>query len=450
MMSEAQGIAAEQNGHLARRRLHALLLRRIGGAALLIAAALAVLVYAIEQRRLGAVAMDLAVQRAAQFVAAQGDALADPDALRSSELQARLDRFTAGRLPQRDGRIVAARIYAADGSELAHYAYRDYPQTAAVAAFLSRHAAAAGDGTESGVAVGIAGQRHYFVQIPLRTDAGTVLGSVAAVYAPSTLYLAELRARQWRAVAAAIGIVLATTALLYPVILRLLRRVVRLSDELLDANLEMLSVVGSAIAKRDADTDAHNYRVTIYSVRLAEAIGVDIKGIQSLIKGAFLHDVGKIGIPDHILLKPGKLDESEFAEMQKHVQHGLDIVRRAAWLTDAESVVGCHHEKYDGAGYGNGLKAEDIPLNARIFAIADVFDALTSRRPYKEPLSFAAAMEILEKGRDSHFDPRLLDTFAGLAGMLHKTFANRADDYARQVLRDIVIRYFKQDLATLL
>ena len=230
----------------------------------------------------------------------------------------------------------------------------------------------------------------------------------------------------------------------------LLRRVVRLSEELLDANLEMLSVVGSAIAKRDADTDAHNYRVTIYSVRLAEAVGVGSKAMQSLIKGAFLHDVGKIGIPDHILLKPGNLDDSEFAEMQKHVAHGLDIVRRAAWLADAEEVVGCHHEKFDGGGYGSGLHAEDIPLNARIFAIADAFDALTSRRPYKEPLAFAAAMDILEKGRGTHFDPRLLDVFAAIARPLHDGFANRDDDHPREVLRGIVIRYFKQDMDALL
>jgi len=226
--------------------------------------------------------------------------------------------------------------------------------------------------------------------------------------------------------------------------------VTTLSDDLLDANLEMLSVVGSAIAKRDADTDAHNYRVTIYSVRLAEAVGLDTKTMQALIKGAFLHDVGKIGIPDHILLKPGKLDESEFAEMQKHVAHGLDIVRRAAWLTDAEAVVGCHHEKYDGGGYGNGLQAEAIPLIARIFAIADVFDALTSHRPYKEPLSFETTMDILEKSRGTHLDPRLLDAFAAIARPLHEVFSNHDDDHPRQIVRDIVIRYFKQDLATLL
>jgi HD-GYP domain-containing protein (c-di-GMP phosphodiesterase class II) len=229
-----------------------------------------------------------------------------------------------------------------------------------------------------------------------------------------------------------------------------MRRVTALSASLLDANLEMLSVLGSAIAKRDADTDAHNYRVTIYSVRLAEAAGLDVKTIQTLIKGAFLHDVGKIGIPDHILLKPGKLDEAEYAQMKQHVAHGLDIVRRAAWLADAEAVVGGHHEKFDGGGYDGKLKTDAIPIVARIFAIADVFDALTSHRPYKDALSFEASMEIVERDRGTHFDPQLLDAFAGIARPLHEALTRHDDDYAHQELQRIVTRYFRQDIETLL
>jgi len=182
----------------------------------------------------------------------------------------------------------------------------------------------------------------------------------------------------------------------------------------------------------------------------AEAAGLDRRTVQALIKGAFLHDVGKIGIPDHILLKPGKLNDEEYAEMKRHVTHGLDIVRRAAWLADAEAVVGHHHEKYDGSGYDARLKSDAIPVVARIFAIADVFDALTSRRPYKEPLAFDAAMEILERGRGAHFDPRLLDAFAGIARPLHDLLANRDDAYPRQEAQRIVARYFKQDLEALL
>lgn len=185
-------------------------------------------------------------------------------------------------------------------------------------------------------------------------------------------------------------------------------------------------------------------------MRLAEAIGLDAHTIRALIKGAFLHDVGKIGIQDHILLKPGRLTPEEFEEMKTHVGHGLDIVGRAAWLADATAVVGGHHEKVAGTGYPNGLAGDAIPVTARIFAIADVFDALTSRRPYKEPLGFDEAMNILDQGRDSHFDGRLLDAFAQIAPALYAQFANTGDDSAHEALRQITDRYFLQDVGMLL
>jgi len=436
----------DEDNRRARGLLHKLLIRRIAGVAVVVAAALAALVYFLEQGRLRQVAVDLAVQRAAQFTAVAGDALP----VRGGEVQARLDRFVSGRLPRREGGIVAATIYDTEGSAVARFVSPEYTHRAAAATFLAEHQPA-GEGAEpTGNPVDIAGVRHFFVRLPMRAAAGRAIGRLTAVFAPSALYLAELRNRVWRTVGAAIAVVLITAAILYPVIVRLMRRVVELSANLLDANLEMLSVLGSAIAKRDGDTDAHNYRVTIYSVRLAEAVGLDTRNIQALIKGAFLHDVGKIGIADHILLKPGKLNDEEYAEMKKHVAHGIDIVRRAAWLADAEKVVGCHHEKFDGGGYDGHLEADAIPVIARVFAIADVFDALTSRRPYKESLAFETAMEILERGRGTHFDPRLLDAFAGIARSLHAALANRDDDHPRQELQRIVTRYFKQDLAALL
>jgi HD-GYP domain-containing protein (c-di-GMP phosphodiesterase class II) len=301
-----------------------------------------------------------------------------------------------------------------------------------------------------GHTIDIDGVPHVFVQLPMRAAEGRVVGQLLAVFAPSATYLGELQLRVWRTVVAAIVVVLITAAVLYPVILRLMRRVTRLSTDLLVANIEMLKVLGGAIAKRDADTDVHNYRVTIYSVRLAEAIGLDVQSMRALMKGAFLHDVGKIGVPDHILLKPGKLDEAEFAEMKKHVDYGLDIVQQATWLADAEAVVGYHHRKFDGSGYGGNSQVTKIPIIARIFAIADVFDALTSRRPYKEPFSLAKALELLEQSRGTHFDPQLLDAFAGIAGPLHAAFANRDDGSPQQELKGIVVRYFMQDIEALL
>jgi HD-GYP domain-containing protein (c-di-GMP phosphodiesterase class II) len=210
-----------------------------------------------------------------------------------------------------------------------------------------------------------------------------------------------------------------------------------------------MEVLGSAIAKRDSDTDAHNYRVTLYSLRLAEIVGLDGNQTRALIKGAFLHDVGKIGILDHILHKPDRLDADEFRAMQYHVNHGLDIVQRSRWLADAADVVGSHHEKYDGSGYPKHLSGEAIPMVARIFAIADVFDALTSRRPYKEPFSFEATMRILSDGRNQHFDPSLVEYFNTIARELYERYSGRDDDELRAEVRAFVKRHFIGGLDTL-
>jgi HD-GYP domain-containing protein (c-di-GMP phosphodiesterase class II) len=188
--------------------------------------------------------------------------------------------------------------------------------------------------------------------------------------------------------------------------------------------------------------------VTIYSVRIAEARGLTTRTIQTLIKGAFLHDVGKIGIEDNILLKPGKLDENEFKIMQKHVDYGEEIVERSEWLKDALEVVGYHHEKINGKGYPRKLSGEEIPITARIFAIVDVFDALTSKRPYKEPFSFDDSILILEEGRGTHFDPLLIDAFKKIAKPLYDSFANK-DEAAVKELDAIIRQYFTEGMESL-
>ena len=180
------------------------------------------------------------------------------------------------------------------------------------------------------------------------------------------------------------------------------------------------------------------------------AAGLPAAEMRLLLKGAFLHDVGKLGIRDAILLKPGRLDPAEFGEMKRHVDHGLDIIARSSWLKDAVSVVGHHHEKWDGSGYGSGLKGDQIPLAARIFAVADVFDALTSRRPYKEPLPVEEALAILEQGRGAHFDPGVLDLFAPLARPLHQRHAGEEGAGPRAEVGALLERYFQADLGALL
>lgn len=252
------------------------------------------------------------------------------------------------------------------------------------------------------------------------------------------------------AVGLVIMVVLAVSALYYPVVLRMARNLAGYSSDLLEANLEMMEALGCAIAKRDGDTDAHNYRVTIYSVRLGERVGLSVKSMQGLIKGAFLHDIGKIGISDEVLLKPGKLTKKEYEVMKTHVDHGLDIVGRARWLKDALAIVGSHHEKFGGDGYPSRMPGDMIPKAARIFAIADVFDALSSERPYKKAMPLKRVVKILEEGRGQHFDPDLLTLFLEIAPDLRARLTEFDDNDLRKEMHGINERYFASGMETLL
>jgi HD-GYP domain-containing protein (c-di-GMP phosphodiesterase class II) len=288
----------------------------------------------------------------------------------------------------------------------------------------------------------------YFV-MPVADSQDAVGGYARGIFAISSETVTEMRSAVLHSVMIVVFIVFGVAAILYPVILRLTHRLADYSTHLLDANLETLAVLGSAIAKRDADTDAHNYRVSLYAVRLAEKIGLGVEDMRGLIKGSFIHDVGKIGISDVVLHKPGPLNDEEYRVMQTHVAMGVDIVRRAAWLRDSVPVVAAHHEKFGGGGYPQGARADDIPLVARIFAIADVFDALTSKRPYKNPLGFQETMKIIHEGRCVHFDPKLLDAFAGIAVELHEKYAGGEEGDLRQELAAMVGRYFSAGMESL-
>lgn len=247
----------------------------------------------------------------------------------------------------------------------------------------------------------------------------------------------------WSVVQVILAILL-TSVILYPVIIGLNNDLIKQSMDLSDANLGMLKVLGGAIAKRDSDTNAHNFRVTIYAIRLAEEVGLSTLEIQALVKGAFLHDVGKIGISDTILLKSSKLTDEEFETMKLHVHHGVDIIKNYSWLYDAVGVVRYHHEKFDGSGYLEGLKGEETPQNARIFAIADVFDALTSKRPYKEPFSYEKSVAILEAGAGTHFDPELLKAFFRIApAMYDQLSSNEQELFLDELLDQLIVNYFE-------
>ena len=256
--------------------------------------------------------------------------------------------------------------------------------------------------------------------IPMKGPQNTLAGYFEGIYQVDQQTQDSIRNELLRTLLFITISITVTTLLMYPIILTLNRGLIKLSDDLLMGNMELMNVLGCAIAERDSDTNSHNYRVTYYALRLGEIVGLAREDIRNLITGAFLHDVGKIGIRDPILLKPGKLTPQEFDVMKTHVSLGVDILSKSSWFGGARDVVEFHHEKYDGSGYLQGLKGESIPLNARIFAIADMFDALTSKRPYKESWTVDAAIAMLEQNSGSHFDPKLLSAFVTIAPGLYR------------------------------
>jgi putative two-component system response regulator len=185
------------------------------------------------------------------------------------------------------------------------------------------------------------------------------------------------------------------------------------TKELDDTRLEIVQRLGCAAEYKDNETGLHVVRMSWYSKFLAEEIQANDAWVELLYTAAPMHDIGKIAIPDRVLLKPGKLDQEEWAIMQKHVEYGVDILgtHDSELLSMAREIALCHHEKYDGSGYPHGVSGEDIPLSARIVAIADVFDALTSERPYKKAWPVEKAIALLEEESGTHFDPKLVPAF---------------------------------------
>jgi|GEM_PF-1039291 len=228
---------------------------------------------------------------------------------------------------------------------------------------------------------------------------------------------------------------------IFPIIYRQYRQLQSDKMELLYSNINLVRVLGDAVAMRDSDTSEHNYRVSYYTIRLAEKMDLSSEVLPALIKGAFLHDVGKIGIPDTILLKPGRLDENEFSIMKQHVDLGKALIKKIPWCDDALAIIGFHHEKFDGSGYPNGLKGDEIPLAARIFAVVDVFDALMSVRPYKRSFTFEHAIESIREGSGRHFDPTVVTSFIEIAECIWNDVSEKNTDELEKLIRKAVTPY---------
>jgi len=176
-----------------------------------------------------------------------------------------------------------------------------------------------------------------------------------------------------------------------------------------------LQALVTALDLRDNETHGHSYRVVEYSVVVAERMGVTEPDMTWLRRGSILHDVGKIGVPDAILRKPGKLTEEEWVEMRRHPEMGFDMLKHIAFLKPALALVLHHQERFDGTGYPHGLKGYDIPLSARIFSVVDTFDAMTSDRPYRAAMTMEQVRSELTRCRGTQFDPDVVDAFLSIA-----------------------------------
>jgi response regulator RpfG family c-di-GMP phosphodiesterase len=181
-----------------------------------------------------------------------------------------------------------------------------------------------------------------------------------------------------------------------------------------DTYRSTLEALGSAIDSRDVGTHAHSRRVRGYSLVLARAHGVPEARLRDLEHGVLLHDIGKIGIPDAILLKPGPLTPAEWTIMRRHPEIGRQVIEKISFLRGAVPIVYHHHERWDGTGYPSALCGEAIPLGARIFAVADALDAMTFDRPYSRAISLEAARDEIRRCAGTHFDPAVVDTFLGI------------------------------------
>ncbi|MBI5108883.1 MAG: HD domain-containing protein [Rhodocyclales bacterium] len=412
--------------------LHRIVLYRLLAAWVVISLLLGVAVSWAGLRKIDRQLVSLATVELKKFAAANLALLTQPETARQAldQLAAQLskDRFIAGEFQDRNRRRLAATVspqYVEMTMEIARLAVElplDHER------YFRKFTAS--------------GQGGLRVLVPFREAGGEPAGYFEGAFLVDPEVAGRLREDLVVTLLVALAAVTLTTLCLYPIIVALNRNVLRQSRDLLAGNVELMEVVGSAVAKRDSTTSMHNYRVATYAVRLAEEVGLGTTEMRDLIAGAFLHDVGKIGISDKVLLKAGALDAEEFEAMKCHVALGVEILTKSTWLLRAREVVEFHHERYDGSGYPKGCSGEAIPLSARIFALVDVFDALTSRRPYKHALTFDEAMAVIRGGSGRLFDPRLCEIFCGMAATLFHDTHRVAEAEVEERLQRMIARYF--------
>lgn len=189
-----------------------------------------------------------------------------------------------------------------------------------------------------------------------------------------------------------------------------------------DPQLDIIMRLSTFVESREEVTGLHVYRIVAYTQQIGRQMGLDAQSLSRLVLATPTHDIGKLGVPGRILFKPGKLDPEEWEIMKTHTTTGARILEGSGFsqVQEAEQVALCHHEKYDGSGYPSGLVGDSIPLCARIVAVADVYDALTTSRSYKKAYPHETAMKIILEGASTHFDPGVVQAFDESQGRIHR------------------------------
>lgn len=337
-----------------------------------------------------------------------------------------------------DGLFVVAQAYSPTGEKLAEAVRPGFEAASHFLSLLSHLTPSIAFVRDEPV---IMGTQSVRVVAPVFAANGAALGHVEAIRILGPEDLARYhQSAIVSALIAAVSVLLSVAAVV-PIMTMLVQRQYRWACSLLGAHLGILEAFGRAIARRDSDTGLHNYRVTWIAARIGEEAGLSSAQLRNLIAGAFLHDVGKIGVPDAILLKPGPLDAHERASMQAHVDIGTYIVGSVGFL-GARDVIAAHHEKWDGSGYPHQLAGEAIPLNARIFCIADVYDALRAKRPYKEAFGLERTMEIMSAEVGRHFDPALFACFERLVTEFETKVINADEEQVIALMRQMTEKHF--------
>jgi putative nucleotidyltransferase with HDIG domain len=192
-----------------------------------------------------------------------------------------------------------------------------------------------------------------------------------------------------------------------------------------------LEALGNALDLKDAETEGHSKRVTAFTMVIARTMGLQRDRIRVIARGAFLHDIGKMAIPDAILRKPGRLTQEEQTLMREHARLGYQMLRRIPFLQEAANIVYSHQERYDGSGYPRGLKGDQIPLGARMFAVADTFDAITSDRPYRAAQSISAARREIQRYSGTQFDPEVVNVFTSVSEQIWQDLRDEIDSQGK-------------------